>query len=202
MSDAKGRSRAQRRAPQHRARTGRHREAARTIGELAGAPAAIPTAAKIASAGVIGTSAALAAPAAALASPADGHAGPPVVIQQPAPPGFGPLAPFNTYGVTPGPNGFQITLQQPNPYNPIPTTGAGGQPGFVLLNPGFTGAVGQAGGGLGSGPRVLQIGPGPNQMAMFVPSTPSSSSGQIGVGGSARGCASFACGQVGSVSFQ
>ena len=86
MSNAKGRPAAQRRAPQHRSNTGRHREAARTIGELAGAPAAMPTAAKIATAGVVGTSAALAVPAAAFAGPAGGHAGPSVIIvQQPAP---------------------------------------------------------------------------------------------------------------------
>jgi hypothetical protein len=85
MSNAKGRSRAQRRAPQHRSRTGRHREPAATIGELTGAAAAMPATARIATAGVVGTSAALAVPAAALASPVGSHAGPPVAIVQSAP---------------------------------------------------------------------------------------------------------------------
>jgi hypothetical protein len=63
-----------RRAPQHRKNTGRHREPAPTVDELAAVPGT--AGAKIATAGVIGTTAAFLVPAAAMA--ADGPAaGPP-----------------------------------------------------------------------------------------------------------------------------
>src|SRR5215831_11880330 len=141
MSNAKGRPAAQRRAPQHRSNTGRHREAARTIGELAGAPAAMPTAAKIATASVVGTSAALAVPAAAFASPAGGHAGPPVVIIQPPapqnaapgpgsyPPGY--AGPVNT-GKLPSANP-SVVIQPPAPQNAVPGPGS--------VPPGYAGPV-------------------------------------------------------------
>src|SRR5215831_17642153 len=124
MSNAKGRPAAQRRAPQHRSNTGRHREAARTIGELAGAPAAMPTAAKIATAGVVGTSAALAVPAAAFAGPAGGHAGPTViVVQPPAPNTAAPAGPINTGKWPSSPpvvSNPLVVFQQPAPQPAVP----------------------------------------------------------------------------------
>jgi hypothetical protein len=74
-----------RRAPQHRRSTGRHREPARTVGDLTVAPAT--TGAKIAAVGVIGTASALAAPAAAFAQTGGGPSGTPTVNLAPSPVG-------------------------------------------------------------------------------------------------------------------
>ena len=136
MSNAKGRPAAQRRAPQHRSNTGRHREAARTIGELAGAPAAMPTAAKIATAGVVGTSAALAVPAAAFAGPAGGHAGPTVIVVQPPAPNTAAPGPINTGKWPSSPpvvSNPLVVFQQPVSQPAVP--GPGGVP------PGYAGPV-------------------------------------------------------------
>jgi len=69
MSDAKKGSAAPRRAPQHRTSTGRHRQPAPTVTELTDLPAT--AGAKIATAGVVGASAALAAPVLGLTGSAD-----------------------------------------------------------------------------------------------------------------------------------
>jgi hypothetical protein len=74
-----------RRAPQHRRSTGRHREPARTVGDLTVAPAT--TGAKIAAVGVIGTASALAAPAAAFAQTGGGPSSTPTVNLAPSPVG-------------------------------------------------------------------------------------------------------------------
>lgn len=74
-----------RRAPQHRRSTGRHREPARTVGDLTVAPAT--TGAKIAAVGVIGTASALAVPAAAFAQTGGGPSGTPTVNLAPSPVG-------------------------------------------------------------------------------------------------------------------
>jgi hypothetical protein len=84
MSNTKRISRVQRRAPQHRVNKGRHRAPAPAFDDLSVMPATTGT--KIAVAGVVGTSAALAAPAVAFAASAGGPAGPPpAIVQQIAP---------------------------------------------------------------------------------------------------------------------
>ena len=69
MGNAKKGSAAPRRAPQHRTSVGRHRQPAPTVAELTDLPAT--AGAKIAVAGVVGTSAALATPVIGLAGQAD-----------------------------------------------------------------------------------------------------------------------------------
>src|SRR5215831_11054848 len=69
MGNAKKGSAAPRRAAQHRTSTGRHRQPAPTVAELTDLPTTAGV--KIAAAGIVGTSAALAGPVAGLAGVAD-----------------------------------------------------------------------------------------------------------------------------------
>jgi hypothetical protein len=145
MSNRKKLAQGSQRAPQHRQGHGRHREPTRTIGDLLSMPG--QAGAKIVAAGVAGATLVIPATA-AYASGATAAGGTtaelvalPAAAQAPGTngaqvPATTAVQAASANGAQPqSMNGAAAASQQGSQWDPIPTTGAKGEPGVVIRNP-------------------------------------------------------------------